>query len=193
MSKKKRERKSPEERRAEILSAARELFSKKGYQATTMEDIVAETSLSKGGVYRYYGSKREMLHELMLQGNVERLKQFRPRTASGAEDREAMVELLYAKICDENEMKPLYAEFLLAAATDPELSKLKEQLFSESVPEIQATIGFKERPESLPWHELGALIDALIFSNERLGTREVFTQNPGFLKLILRRLLEEYL
>ncbi|WP_314744138.1 TetR family transcriptional regulator, partial [Treponema lecithinolyticum] len=40
------ERKTKEERCSEIMNAAKKVFLKKGYRYTTMEDIVAGTSLS---------------------------------------------------------------------------------------------------------------------------------------------------
>ena len=38
-------------RKKEILDAAKKAFIKKGFADTVMEDIIAETSLSRGGVY----------------------------------------------------------------------------------------------------------------------------------------------
>ena len=49
-----------EERREQILQAALTCFSRKGYHQTTMDDIVHEAGLSKGGVYWHFGSKKEL-------------------------------------------------------------------------------------------------------------------------------------
>ena len=49
-----------EERRAQILQAASTCFSRKGYHQTTMDDIVEEAGLSKGGVYWHFSSKKEL-------------------------------------------------------------------------------------------------------------------------------------
>ena len=43
--------KSKSERKKEIMEAAKSVFLEKGFEKTTMEDIIAETSLSKGGFY----------------------------------------------------------------------------------------------------------------------------------------------
>lgn len=51
---------SAEERTDEIISSAINCICKKGYQATSMEDIIKATSLSKGGVYRFFSSKEEV-------------------------------------------------------------------------------------------------------------------------------------
>ena len=38
-------------RKKEILDAAKKVFLRKGFADTVMEDIIVETSLSRGGVY----------------------------------------------------------------------------------------------------------------------------------------------
>jgi AcrR family transcriptional regulator len=47
-------------RREQILDAARRCFSRNGFQATSMQDVIAEAGLSVGAVYRYFKSKDEL-------------------------------------------------------------------------------------------------------------------------------------
>jgi AcrR family transcriptional regulator len=49
-----------EERKAQIYQAALMCFNRKGYHHTTMDDIVAESGLSKGSLYWYFKSKKEL-------------------------------------------------------------------------------------------------------------------------------------
>jgi AcrR family transcriptional regulator len=54
---------SPEhfkKRRADILDAAKRVFTIKGFEPTTMQDIVEESGMSRGGVYQYFSSAEEM-------------------------------------------------------------------------------------------------------------------------------------
>ena len=44
-------------RRDEILRAATDLFSEKGYHEVTMEEIAEEMGVSKGTIYNYFSSK----------------------------------------------------------------------------------------------------------------------------------------
>jgi len=44
----------------EILDAAADRIVAEGYSNLTMESIAAHTTLSKGGVYRYFGNKRDV-------------------------------------------------------------------------------------------------------------------------------------
>jgi AcrR family transcriptional regulator len=39
-----------------------ELFSAKGYQETSMDDIARASRLTKGGIYHYFRSKEEILY-----------------------------------------------------------------------------------------------------------------------------------
>lgn len=49
-----------DERRAHIMQAALACFTRKGYNNTTMDDIAAESGLSKGSLYWYFKSKDDL-------------------------------------------------------------------------------------------------------------------------------------
>ncbi len=51
--------------RAQILQAALACFSNKGYHQTSMDDIVAESGLSKGALYWHFKSKQELFVSLI--------------------------------------------------------------------------------------------------------------------------------
>ncbi len=61
---KKRER---ERRRQQIAVAAKKIFSVKGFNKTTMEDIAREAELSAGTLYLYYKNKNELFASLSLR------------------------------------------------------------------------------------------------------------------------------
>lgn len=48
----------------EIKTAAWELFYEKGYEETTVNDIIKKANTSKGGFYYYFKAKDELLHSL---------------------------------------------------------------------------------------------------------------------------------
>jgi AcrR family transcriptional regulator len=52
-------------RRDAILAAAKKVFAKKGFHATTMADIAKAAHLSYGSVYWYFDSKDALFHALM--------------------------------------------------------------------------------------------------------------------------------
>lgn len=55
-----------DERPAEIIDAALELFAERGYAATRLEDIASSAGISKGSLYRYFDNK-EMLFKAMVK------------------------------------------------------------------------------------------------------------------------------
>ena len=55
-------------RRAAILSAAQELFSERGFEETTVQEISAKAGLSKGTVYLYFKSKEELYLSVCISG-----------------------------------------------------------------------------------------------------------------------------
>lgn len=54
-----------EERRQQILKAARDIFVKRGYHQTTIDDIVAEAGVARGTYYLYFEDKRAVLADLI--------------------------------------------------------------------------------------------------------------------------------
>lgn len=60
---------------AALLEAALELFLENGFAATRVEDIAARAGFSKGTVYLYFPSKRDLFSAVIDAGVVERLAQ----------------------------------------------------------------------------------------------------------------------
>ena len=63
-------------RKNQILEAAFKVFVKKGYSKTTMDDIVSVSKLSKGALYHYYDSKKELFLSLIDHWEVYTFKDF---------------------------------------------------------------------------------------------------------------------
>ncbi len=69
LSRRERER---EAHRREIMEAAVRIFARKGFAASTMEEIAYEAEFSKGAVYLHFGSKEELIVSILqdLQENT---------------------------------------------------------------------------------------------------------------------------
>ena len=52
-------------RRAQIMTAAKRAFARKGYHATTIADVAKSARMSYGSVYWYFDSKDALFHALM--------------------------------------------------------------------------------------------------------------------------------
>lgn len=69
-----RTRRSPEERREQIMAAAVKLFARQGFARTTTKEIAQEAGLSEGTIYKYFASKQELLSAFIAQAGVETLR-----------------------------------------------------------------------------------------------------------------------
>ncbi len=49
--------------RREIVRNAAPLFNTRGYEGTSLSDLMAATGLQKGGIYRHFASKEELAAE----------------------------------------------------------------------------------------------------------------------------------
>lgn len=89
-------------RRQQILDAASECFAEKGFHPTTMHDICQVAELSPGAVYRYFGSKEEiieaMVDERRRQG-IELMKAAGERNDT-VQALEEMARIFFAKLED---------------------------------------------------------------------------------------------
>ncbi len=54
-----------EERQQQIFAAALKISAQKGYYNTTMDDLAAETALSKGNLYYHFANKERLFTELV--------------------------------------------------------------------------------------------------------------------------------
>jgi TetR/AcrR family transcriptional regulator, cholesterol catabolism regulator len=56
-----------ERRQQEVVEIAAALFARRGFQATTMDELSDATGLQSGGLYHYIGSKQRLLFEIFGQ------------------------------------------------------------------------------------------------------------------------------
>ena len=64
--------KTRQQRRQHILTSAWRCFSRDGFHATSIEDVIAATGMSSSAVYRYFRSKEEIIRASAETG-VERV------------------------------------------------------------------------------------------------------------------------
>ncbi|RTZ55141.1 TetR/AcrR family transcriptional regulator [Bacillus sp. SAJ1] len=57
------------QRRKELIETAIKLFAEKGFQSTSVQDIVSSYGISKGGFYNYFSSKEELLVDIFKYYN----------------------------------------------------------------------------------------------------------------------------
>lgn len=65
-----RKEREKEQRRDEIINAARDVFFEKGLQVATMDEIAEKAELGKSTLYLYYKSKEDLYLSVMMQGTA---------------------------------------------------------------------------------------------------------------------------
>lgn len=133
--------KSPEERKQEIVVTALELFSKKGYENTTIQDIADYMNVATGLCYRYFKSKQEIFaatSEFYAKQAVEELQAAFPTKASVLEQFNFIIKSLFEYAIKHNEFEASYHN-------EPEISAnridhLAEQVILKMTPVVKKGI-----------------------------------------------------
>jgi TetR/AcrR family transcriptional regulator, cholesterol catabolism regulator len=116
-----------EEQRQRILAAAVGVFSRRGYRATSMNDVAAGVGLSKPALYHYVRTKQDLLVQIYEEVLDESLRSARAIVDGAATPLDAVRELVVErvrytcehqdllKICfeEESELPPELAEPIL--------------------------------------------------------------------------------
>ena len=85
-------------KRDEILVQAANLFRKKGFSGTSMQDIARDVGILKGSIYYYFNSKNEIFREVLIKGISPVLKNAEFIMAKDLSPAEKLRELLRSHI-----------------------------------------------------------------------------------------------
>lgn len=129
-------KKSPDVRRNELLDSAQVLFFSKGYEATTVADIMERAGVSKGGFYHHFTAKDDLL--------------------------EALGERLAAETVDR--LQPILEEDALDAVTRMDAVLSQARRFKvEDAAAIRATFDFVFRAENIVlYHRLNRAVSKVM-------------------------------
>jgi AcrR family transcriptional regulator len=114
----------PERRRGQILDAARACFRERGFRQTTIEEICAEVGISPGALYRYFGSKADIVAAVALDARAEA-----EAALDGLDGAEALIDGLaelaraFLGAFDDAGDAALLSDIWAEAARDPPLAK----------------------------------------------------------------------
>ncbi|MCS7154713.1 MAG: TetR/AcrR family transcriptional regulator [Bacteroidota bacterium] len=68
-----RREREKQQRRNELLQAARQVFAERGYEGATLEEIAQRAQLGKGTVYNYFPSKQELFFSILDEVHAQGL------------------------------------------------------------------------------------------------------------------------
>ncbi|NBI29099.1 TetR/AcrR family transcriptional regulator [Chengkuizengella marina] len=112
-----------EQRRANILNAAKDVFIEHGYEHTTMKHIMDAANVSRGGLYQYFLNKEDVFETILeedLQLNLNELEEVLREKVHSHWD--LLLETIYGEERqpndDMNSLAPSKLEFFITGRND---------------------------------------------------------------------------
>lgn len=123
-----------EDRRAQILEAAARCFASKGFHLTTMDDVAAESGLSKGSLYWHFENKDDLLIELgrwYLSGFEQETARILQKPELDCEERLRQVfAMLGAGLQNTRDLLSVSLEFFAHSRNSQKMSDMLRDVYS---------------------------------------------------------------
>jgi AcrR family transcriptional regulator len=118
-------------RRDEIADSALRCFAERGFQATSMADIIEACGLSAGAIYGHYAGKQEIVmvvaERILGQRSLE-LEQF--AAADVIPSPSAVIRLMVTRVADEFDGTGALLQVWGEAVVTPEITTLVDRVFA---------------------------------------------------------------
>lgn len=165
----------PERRRGQILEAALACFRERGFRQTTIEEICAEARISPGALYRYFGSKADIIAAIALDARAEAEAMLvRLSGAEGLIDGLAELARAFFETFEGDGDAALLADVWAEAARDPLLAKALLERERVAVGRLTAAIERSQRDGSIyPALLASEAAETLIAALEGMALRRV--------------------
>jgi len=126
--------------REQLLKKALAVFSKKGYSATTLQDIAQEADVTRGAIYHHFGGKAELYNTLIREyadrGNV--IMQQAVSEGGTLLDILRRVFIRQLQVIEEDrEMRALMELYLFKTGLVPELEEGRQQQIESGIELIE--------------------------------------------------------
>lgn len=129
-------------RTAEILERVKDVFARKGFEGTTMQDLARAAGMSAGNFYRYFPSK-DAIVAAMCELDLDDMRGRFEAIRNAADPVAAFVGTLrhhvMSEVCAEG---PLWAEMDAAAFRRAEIAAMQERMRASIIGNL---VGFMER------------------------------------------------
>lgn len=164
-----------EERRAQLLEVATARFAERGYQATSIADIVDAMEVGKGVFYWYFQSKEELFGYILTAGMTD-LRRTQLAAVSNSDDPLVRIpDAIRAAVRWAGHHQRLASMFEFAhrdATFGPLAHRLREVLIDDAVAELNAAIKAGALPPGNADAQARAMLavtDALAVQGRRRG------------------------
>jgi AcrR family transcriptional regulator len=151
--------------RTSLLRSAAALFSKRGMEGTSVEEIAAEAGYTKGAFYANFKSKEELFLTMLdehFAAEIERMDRALAGSGDPGEEARHAAAAFTQYVFADSEWPTLYFQFAAQAARDEEF---REELATRSramrakMVEILRRWSAGEKEPPLPLEDLSAMID----------------------------------
>ena len=129
------------EKRARLKAAGLALFSEKGFEAASVDDIARRAKLAVGGFYQHFRSKRQLLLVLMDE-LLEKLSKLDLCPQAMADPREGLRELLSRAFPHDLMYLGAYRAWQEAVLSDPDLARKQLQIRAWTTARVTAVFRF---------------------------------------------------
>ena len=127
-----------------LLKKALTVFSKKGYAATTLEDIAREAEVTRGAIYWHFGSKAELYNTLVREYSDRGNAIVQQAASEGG----TLIEILrrvfirqLQAIEDDRDLRALMELYLFKTGLVPELEEGRQQQIESGAGLIEMIAG----------------------------------------------------
>lgn len=135
----KKESKEHELKKNELLAIAKTLFFQKGYDNTTVQDIIDTLGIAKGTFYHYFKSKDELLDTLVDQMTTEMSQRLRPIASAKKNAIEKVLDIFRVGAAYKVENLELFLVLVKTLYRD-ENQILRDRMFQRSIEKNSPTI-----------------------------------------------------
>ena len=123
-----------ENTKKKILDSAFDVFVKNGYKDTTMSHIVRESGLSKGAIYHYYKSKKDLFISLIDHWEIYSFPDFYSKSNKDENAQETLMrfaDTVYEVFCKRPHVFLAEIEFWALANKDKEINDRSKVLYDK--------------------------------------------------------------
>lgn len=130
----------PEEKQQKIIDASIEEFARHGYRQASTNNIVKKAGISKGLLFHYFGSKKNLylyLVDLVMDYYIKRFNEINKTVASDIFERLLNYLMVKLMLCNEDRLR---YEFIIKAFMDSpdelkkDIQKRFDKIYAEQVP-----------------------------------------------------------
>lgn len=140
------------EKKRYILENAEKVFIRKGYTAVTMKDIVEECEISRGGLYKYFNSPKEIFEDILSLGKENDFSYFVERMEKEDNAVEILDGFLQGQkdelVNTKNTIRVAIYEFFLSQRNEP-AAEVLEKNFHDAATAISEILSYGIRRKEI--------------------------------------------